>query len=249
MTSPLSPQRWHLGTGTKVAISLIVICGLIGALAYFGLLSRLQDLLKDAVVRIREMGAWSPVLYIALYAVACVALIPGAALTLAGGAAFGFFQGVIYVLTGATLGATAAFLVGRYFARDWVANRLNANPTFAAIDRATERDGWKIVFLTRLAPVFPFFLLNYAYSLTRVSLKQYLVATSLGIIPGTMLFTYIGSLASSAGHEATSSQWVWRAFVLATAILATAWLGKIARRALKERIPDGLPVSDAAKNR
>src|SRR5262245_52889203 len=152
MTPTQSPQPWYLRTRIKTVAAIIIIGGLAAALAYFGLLSRPQGLLKEAVVWIAQLGVWAPVLYILLYIVACVALVPASVATLAGGAAFGFFWGAIYVLVGATLGSTAAFLVGRHFARDWVVHRLGANPTFAALDRATERDGWKIVFLTRLAP-------------------------------------------------------------------------------------------------
>ncbi len=235
MTPPRSLQSRFLTTRAKFLTSIILLGGLVAILAYYGVLSRLQDLVKESVSWMARLGVWAPVLYIALYIVACVALIPGAVLTLAGGAAFGFFWGAIYVIIGATLGATAAFVVGRHFARDWVATRLGTNPTFTAISRATEREGWKIVFLTRLAPVFPFFLMNYAYSLTRVPLKHYFFATWIGIIPGTLLFVYVGSLANTS--EQGSSRWIWRGFVLVTAVLATAWLGKIARRALSERMP------------
>lgn len=239
MTPLRPPQSKFLTARAKFLLSIMVLGGLIATLAYFGALSRLQDLLRESAGWTARLGYWAPVSYIALYIVACVALVPGAVLTLAGGAAFGFLWGAIYVIIGATLGATAAFLVGRYFARDWVASRLGTSPTFAAIDRATEREGWKIVFLTRLAPVFPFFLMNYAYSLTRVPLKHYFLATWIGIIPGTLLFAYVGSLANTSEQGAGSSRWIWRGFVLLTAVLATACLGRIARRALSERIPTG----------
>jgi uncharacterized membrane protein YdjX (TVP38/TMEM64 family) len=196
-------------------------------------------LLKEAVHWIAQAGVWAPVLYIGFYVVACVVLIPAAVLTLAGGAAFGVFWGAVYVSIGATLGATAAFLVGRYLARDWVVNRLGNNSVFAALDRATENDGWKIVFLTRLAPVFPFFLMNYAYSVTRVPLKHYFMATGIGMIPGTLLYVYIGSLVTASTEEATSSKWLWRGFVLFTALVAVAYLGRIARKVLRERVPPG----------
>ena len=249
MTTPLPPQRPYLRIRLRIAISIVIIGGLVAAFAHFGVLSRLQGLLKEAVVWIAQVGVWAPVLYIALYIVACVAFIPASVLTLAGGAAFGFLWGVIYVLIGATLGATAAFLVGRYMARDWVVQRLGANPRFAALDRATERDGWKIVFLTRLAPVFPFFLMNYAYSLTRVPLKHYFMATWIGMIPGTILFVYIGTLVTTSTEETDSSRWVWRGFVLLTAVVAAACLGKIARKSLRERIPHERGPSRPGKQR
>lgn len=219
----------------KLAISLVLIVSLIAGLAYFGILGRTQDLMKAGAEKMAQMGPWAPVLFIVLYVFACVALVPAAMLTLAGGAVFGLFWGVVYVVIGASLGATAAFLIGRFLARDWVTARLGDNPMLAAVQEATERDGWKIVFLTRLAPIFPFFLLNYAYGLTRVPLKHYLPATCLGIIPGTILFTYIGTLANSHGTEASPSQWIGRGFVLVTAALAVACLGRIARKALNKK--------------
>src|SRR5690606_28498352 len=112
-----------------------------------------------------------------------VLLIPGSALTLGAGALFGVFWGTVYASTGATLGATCAFLIGRYLARDWVAARIARRPAFVAIDRAVAEEGWKIVGLTRLSPIFPFVLLNYAFGLTRVSLRDYVFASWLGMLP------------------------------------------------------------------
>ena len=111
-------------------------------------------------------------IFILLYIVSCVALVPGSMLTIGGGALFGVVRGSIYVSVGATLGATAAFLVGSYLARDWVTRKIGAHPAFAAIDQAVADEGWRIVFLTRFVRIFPFFLMNYAYGLTRVSLRH-----------------------------------------------------------------------------
>src|SRR5207247_1074266 len=115
---------------------------------------------------VKGLGAWGPVVFIAGYVLAPVAFVPGVLLTLAAGAIFGLVQGVLYVFVAATLGASAAFLVGRYLARAAVEPRIAANPRFAAIDRAVGAEGRKIVFLLRLSPVFPFNLLNYALGLT-----------------------------------------------------------------------------------
>ncbi|MGC2277764.1 MAG: TVP38/TMEM64 family protein, partial [Candidatus Binatus sp.] len=125
--------------------------------------------LSNTLDWIRGLGALAPVAFIAIYIVACVAFLPGSILTIGAGVIFGVVRGSIYVSIAATLGATAAFLVGRYVARDWVSKRLEGNAKFKAIDEAVGREGWKMVFLTRLSPVFPFNLLNYAYGLTRVT--------------------------------------------------------------------------------
>ena len=150
--------------------------------------------LTNALDWIRGLGALAPIVFIAIYIAACVAFLPGSILTIGAGVIFGVVRGSIYVSIAATLGATAAFLVGRYLARDWVRARLEGNAKFKAIDEAVGREGWKIVILTRLSPVFPFNLLNYAYGLTRVTLRDYFFASWVGMIPGTILYVYIGSL-------------------------------------------------------
>src|SRR6202521_826610 len=150
--------------------------------------------LTNALDWIRGLGTLAPVAFIAIYIVACVAFLPGSILTIGAGVIFGVVRGSICVSIAATLGATAAFLVGRYLARDWVSARLEGNAKFKAIDEAVGKEGWKIVLLTRLSPVFPFNLLNYAYGLTSVSLRDYVLASWVGMIPGTILYVYIGSL-------------------------------------------------------
>ena len=141
------------------------------------------------------------------YVVATVAFIPGSVLTLAAGAIFGLGQGVIYVMIGATTGASLAFLLARFVAREAIAQRVAGNPRFAAIDRAVGREGFKIVVLLRLSPVFPFNMLNYGLGLTNVRFTDY-VAASIGMLPGSLLYTYSGfvagdivRLAGNAGPE------------------------------------------------
>src|ERR1700724_4474415 len=146
--------------------------------------------MTDFLEWISSLGAVAPIVFIAAYIAACVLFIPGSIMTIGAGILFGVVRGAIYVSIGATLGATAAFLIGRYFARDWVATKLAGNSTFNEIDAAVGREGWRIVGLTRLSPVFPFNLLNYAYGLTRVSLRDYVLASSLGMLPGAVMYKY-----------------------------------------------------------
>ena len=187
---------------------------------------------------VRELGPWGPIAFIGGYVVATVAGIPGSLLTLAAGAIFGLWAGVAYVFVGATLGASAAFLVSRYVARAAVERRVARNPRFQSIDRAIATDGRKIVFLLRLSPVFPFSLLNYALGLSRVRFVDYLLA-SIGMLPGTVLYVYYGKLAGDvaavAGGVAPArgaGYYTVLALGLIATIAVTAVITRAARRAL-----------------
>jgi uncharacterized membrane protein YdjX (TVP38/TMEM64 family) len=192
---------------------------------------------------VEELGAWGPLAYIALYAVSVVFLVPGALLTLAGGAIFGIGEGTVYVFVGAVLGSAAAFLVARYLARQAVERRLSSRPRFGAIDAAVGEQGLKITFLLRLSPVFPFVLLNYALGLTRVSFRDYLIA-SFGMIPGTLLYVYYGrllgevaGLASGVAPERDANYYLVLGIGLAATLAVTWMVTRLASRALAESAP------------
>ncbi|MFN9672787.1 MAG: TVP38/TMEM64 family protein, partial [Microcystis sp.] len=155
-----------------------------------------QTILFHALTWVDSLGSVGAIAFIIIYILATVAFFPGSILTLGAGVVFGLVLGSFYVFIGATIGATVAFLVGRYLARGWVAEKIQGNSKFQAIDEAVGREGLKIVLLTRLSPIFPFNLLNYAYGVTGVSLKDYLLGSA-GMIPGTIMYVYIGSLAGS----------------------------------------------------
>jgi uncharacterized membrane protein YdjX (TVP38/TMEM64 family) len=210
----------------------------------------LHLLLREALAAISGLGPAGPVLFVALYILATVLLLPGSILTLGAGAVFGVVKGSIAVSIGATLGATCAFLVGRYLARDWVAKRISGNPKFESIDDAVAREGWKIVVLTRLSPIFPFNLLNYAFGLTRVGIRHYFFASWLGMIPGTVMYVYIGSLAGdlaglgAGGDARTAGEWILYGVGLLATIGVTVFVTRLARRALAERIHTGERKND-----
>ncbi len=175
------------GIGAIFAVALLMWLS-----KYFGI----QDYLQQALQWIESLGPVGILWFISLYVIATVLFVPGTILTLGAGVIFGVVWGSLYVFIGATLGALAAFLVGRYFARNWVENQIKDNSKFQAIDRAVGKEGWKIVGLTRLSPLFPFNLLNYAFGITQVSLSDYTIG-SLGMIPGTVAYVYIGALAGN----------------------------------------------------
>ena len=189
---------------------------------------------------VHELGAWGPIVFVAGYAIAVVGFVPGSILTLAAGAIFGIVEGTAVVLIGATIGSTIAFLLSRFVAREAVARRVERDPRFAAIDRAIGREGLRIVSLLRLSPIFPFSLLNYALGLTRVGLRDFLIA-SIGMIPGTLLYVYsgkvAGELAALAGSAAPSRGAGYYAVVglgFAATAIVTLLVTRIARRALDD---------------
>ena len=197
--------------------------------------------LRELLDWVAGLGAWGPVAFGVVYVLACVLFVPGALLTLGAGALFGLWVGTIAVSIAATLGATAAMLVGRFLLRDWVAARVAGRPRFAAVDAAVAREGFRIVLLTRLSPVFPFNLLNFAYGLTRVSVRDYLLASWIGMLPGTVLYVYLGTvlgdLAGAEGRERTSGEWVLYAVGLAATVAVAVHVSRIAKRALAQAAP------------
>jgi len=189
---------------------------------------------------VESLGAWGPVVFVAVYVVACVAFVPASLLTLGAGALFGVVTGVIVVFVGATLGAFGAFLIARHVARDWVSQRVARDPRFTAIDRAIAADGRRVVFLLRLSPVIPFALLNYALGLTKVRVADFLIASA-GMLPGTLLYVYTGSLAgtvlgatSGAAPARGAGFYVVLALGLAATAAVTILVTRLARRALAE---------------
>ena len=221
-----SSWKWLLYATAGIIIVL--------ALKYF----RVQDLLKAALDWIGKLGPWGPVFFVVLYVVATVLFVPGSVLTLGAGAAFGVALGSTCVSIGATLGATAAFLVGRYLAREAIARKIEKNQKFATIDQAVADEGWKIVLLTRLSPIFPFTLLNYAFGLTRVKLSHYVLASWLGMIPGTVMYVYLGSLvnAGAGQHQRTAGEWILYGVGLLATVAVTVFVTRLARKALAKKI-------------
>jgi uncharacterized membrane protein YdjX (TVP38/TMEM64 family) len=225
-------------TVAKVALVAVVIGALLFAAKYFNL----QQVFRDALAWISGLGPVGPLIFIALYILACVLLLPGSILTLGAGAVFGVILGSVVVSIASTIGATCAFFIGRYLARGWAARRIAGSDKFKAIDEAVGREGWKIVVLTRLSPIFPFNLLNYALGLTMVSLRHYFFASWLGMIPGTIMYVYIGSLAGDLAtlgtgeRTRTTGEWVLYGAGLVATVAVTVFVTRLARRALTGRI-------------
>lgn len=205
----------------------------------------IQEVLKNSLNWVQSLGWVGAIAFIGLYSLSAVLFIPGTILTLGAGVVFGVVWGSVYVWIGATIGATFAFLIGRYFARGWVSRKVAADSKFKAIDAAVAKAGFKIVLLTRLSPIFPFVLLNYAFGVTQVSLRDFCLG-SVGMIPGTVLYVYIGSLAGIAtigapNQTAQTAQWVIRILGFFATVAATVYITRVARSALDE-ISSGEPT-------
>ncbi len=204
-----------------------------------------QGLLQTSIIWVQNLGVFGPLAFIIIYNFATLLFIPGSLLTIKGGCLFGLFWGSVYVLIAAIFGATFAFLIGRYLSRDWVCQQLEKHPKFKAIDRAVAQKGFKIVLLTRLSPIFPFNLLNYAFGITQVSLKDYILG-SIGMIPGSVMYVYIGSLAGDLAmintpHQPTTpetqiGQWILQIIGLIATIAVTIYATRIAQKALQEGV-------------
>jgi len=189
---------------------------------------------------IQDAGALGPALYVALYAIATVLFLPGSIITLAGGALFGPVWGTVYSLTGATLGATAAFFIARHLAADWV--RRKSTAWMKLVVEGVEAEGWRFVAFARLMPLFPFNLLNYVLGLTRISPVHYIVASYVFMFPGALAYTYLGY----AGREALGGgEDLLRKGLLALALLAVvAFLPRLTRRVREARARRQLSAAD-----
>ena len=225
-------RRVSTGTVVRVIIAFVVVIALV-------LLGRqLSGQLPRLTAAVDGLGAWGPIVFILAYAIACIAFVPASLLTLGAGALFGVVKGTAFVLIGATLGATGAFLIARYVARDWITERVQRDARFAAIDAAIALEGRKVVFLLRLSPVIPFNVLNYALGLTQVRLIDFVVA-SIGMIPGTLLYVYTGKLASvvvGASNAASPPRGPAFYVVLGLGLAATAAVTIIVTRLAKRAL-------------
>jgi uncharacterized membrane protein YdjX (TVP38/TMEM64 family) len=193
-------------------------------------IAQLEGLLKD-------MGNKAPALYFVVYIIACIALLPGSALTLLAGALWGVVFGTVMVSASSVAGATAAFLIGRYLARNKVEKQMKKFPKFKAVADSLGEGGLKLVTLIRLSPAFPFNLLNYMMGVTRVKLRDYVLGSWIGMFPGTVMYVYLGAAgkelakASGAGGKSTQ-EWALLIVGLAATVAVTVVVTRKAKAVL-----------------
>jgi len=230
-------------TAPKSAIiRLIVVIGILIALFLTMKFLPVQQWLRNFNDWVGQMGVVGIFIFIIVYAVATVLLAPGSVLTIGAGFAFGLWKGFVAVSAGSTLGAALAFLVARFIARDKIEAIAQRNEKFRRIDNAIGKRGAKLILLLRLSPVIPFNLSNYFYGLTGVRFWPYVLASWIGMMPGTFLYVYIGTAgkaaaSAAAGGEAMKHGWQYWTFMsvgLVATIIVTIWVTKIARNALRK---------------
>jgi len=221
--------RWLIPALVLGGISLIVVA-----------LRELAPLMPAFANWVDGLGPLAPLLFIAGYVVGTILLLPGAVFSMVGGTVFGVLWGTVLAVAAALIAMIAAFLISRYVVRDAISRRLSKHPDLVAIDKAVGKDGFRIVLLLRLSPVFPFSVVNYALGLTRVRFRDYLAA-SVGIIPATLVFVtagrLVGDLAMVAAGEASPDS-TGSIILLVLAAVATLTVvivvTRLARKALRE---------------
>jgi uncharacterized membrane protein YdjX (TVP38/TMEM64 family) len=213
----------------KIFVALLIVAALVMAWHFLPV----SQWLRAFQTYVKNLGALGYVVYIAVYAICVVAFIPASILTLGAGAIFGFVGGTIVVVIGATIGATLAFLLARTVMRKRIEKMTESNAKFRALDRAIANEGMKIVFLVRLAVVFPFTYINYAFGLTAIPLWRYVLATFLGIIPATAAFVFASSATKAATGETSNITKIVYIAGGVIAIIVSVLIGRIATRAIK----------------
>ena len=237
--------------GARFGIGIVAVAGLIAALIFLPT-SRWALLLVEWV---RATGAKGAIVYALAYVAATLLFLPGSILTAGAGFAYGPLWGVLLVSPVSVLASTLAFVVSRYVARTLISRRMEGHPRFAAIDAAIGESGFKIVLLLRLSPILPFNLLNYALGVTRVRLRDYVMASWLGMLPGTFLYVYLGSLVTNASQLLSGnrpSAGIWSQVLywggLAATGFVTVLITRIARNALSRALERSSPaVAGATK--
>jgi uncharacterized membrane protein YdjX (TVP38/TMEM64 family) len=228
----------------KIHRAMIVqLSGLIIVAIVLFFLSRvlpLVDILATVQQRVMQWGAWSAICYPLLYACCNVLLLPGGVLSIGDGFFFGLWWGFLIALLGNVIGAAISFFISRWIGRQWLKRKLLRNRTLVALEPAVEREGWKIILLSQLHPLFPTSLLNYLYGLTKIRFRTCMLWVAIGQAPGLFLYSYLGTLgqlglnlARGKTHPRAIEYLIWLGG-FASAALVLVLLGRIALRLLQE---------------
>jgi uncharacterized membrane protein YdjX (TVP38/TMEM64 family) len=216
-----------------IAAALVVI-----TMSILSAVLPVKEWLREFIEWVRQLGPAGVIVFILAYAIATVLFLPGWIFTVSAGLIYGVVGGTLVALTGAIIGATLAFLIARYVLRRNIEEITRKSPRFAAIDEAIGKNGWKIVGLLRLSPLIPFNLSNYFYGITSVRFGAYVLVSAVGMIPGTLLYAYLGAIgqAGVSGGAKTHSPWqyVLLGVGLIATVVVTIFVSRLAKKALKK---------------
>lgn len=221
----------------KITLGLVTVLALFLAVRFLPV----GDWVREFSVWVGGIGLPGVALFAAVYVAATMLLVPGAIFTITAGFVFGLGWGLAAASAGSTIGAALAFLIGRFLAREKVESWTKDYPKFGNLDRSIGKRGARLIFLLRLSPLIPFNLSNYFYGLTAVRFFPYVLASWIGMLPGTLLYVYLGSLGragieAAAGAETGRSplEWAFLAAGLVATAVVTVWISQIARKALRD---------------
>jgi uncharacterized membrane protein YdjX (TVP38/TMEM64 family) len=225
------------GTGVRVETALLVVA----VILLVALVPRIRGLEREGLIELSQLGHWAPVVLIAGYSVAAALLLPAFPLDFAAGAHFDFWLGVLWVQVAATLASVTGHFLGATVLRGAVDKFLLKRPKLRRLREAVQEEGWRMVFLTRLSPVFSFSMLNFVFGAARVPLRSYVAATFVGMLPGTALYVYAGTLAgnlSGSPDNPPQPTWHWVAQTLGFlgTIILVVYVTRRAQRVLGKRI-------------
>lgn len=246
------PPKKYLGCTAAFWVKLLLFLLFVGIILVAVLVFKVHTKIDDVLEFIEKHKVPGFFIFAGVYTLLTVFLIPGSILSIGAGFAFGLWLGVLAVWVGATIGQTLAFLVGRYFFRDWIAEKTKKFKIWQAIEAALETEGWKIVGLLRLAPLLPYNALNPALGLTAVRFWDYTIASAIAILPGTFLYVYLGSLAKSIADltsgKATKGTTIWVAIatgvIIVVVVVVTTYYAK---RAINKKLEETEGEKDTGK--
>lgn len=236
----------------RIAISLLLLVAIGTALIFLPV----EQKLKDFLLWIKEdLGPFGPIALALAYIPLTVVAVPASVLTLGGGYLFGLPVGFVADSLGATLGATAAFLLGRTIGKSYVTSKIKHYPKFQAVSVAIQRSGFKIVLLLRVVPLLPFNMLNYLLSVTPVRLGEYMLATWLGMMPITFALVYVGTTLKDLSdithgwHEVSVFRWVLMMVGIALAVILIVCITRVAKSSLEKALAENAAdILDGKKN-
>jgi uncharacterized membrane protein YdjX (TVP38/TMEM64 family) len=216
----------------------IVVALIVVALSLPAAVLPVKEWIREFVDRVQGMGVIGVIVFILAYAVATILFVPGWIFTVSSGLIYGTFAGTLIALTGAVIGASMAFLIARYFVRRRIEDVTKTNRRFAAIDEAIGKSGWKIVGLLRLSPLSPFNVSNYFYGITSISFAAYVIVSAIGMLPGTLLYAYLGAIGQTRIVGGSIGHNKWQGVLLGVGLIATVTVtllvSRIAKNALRK---------------